>query len=152
MKDRFSAVFFYSFIGFVYLLIVLKAVCVPVERMFLKQYHLAASSFPQWAITQIVPSMYNFANEFYLTQKPILSSESLASLVASDQLITHAWFNHYPLRQISFGLYRAGLFFPPVRKFIYLRSRYRDQEFISAYTLETTSRGLVVKPLPIISK
>ncbi len=79
----------------------------------LKRFHLASDTFPQWAVHQAVPAMYNFENRIKFSNV-IDESGRFDSDEAS--YISFA-VNHFPARFITFGDYRyvftkgrAGMF------------------------------------------
>lgn len=105
-------------------------------RLMMKKFHLRLNPFPVWMAAQLIPSMYNFENEIWISSAP-LSSQMLSSPNSSCLGSFHATVNHYPLRLMTFNLHRQD--FHPLRPWhVYLRSKYRDDEIISTYSLVGT--------------
>ena len=132
-KNNKGTLAFYILILFVYVILIGKAFCPSIQRLFMAQYHLRydnSKDFPRWAALQFIPSMYNFSNELWYSDQRI---EEMSKL--SGPGVHHRWINHYPLRFVSFGLYRE-LFFAGAREhFIYLRSCYRGECLMTNYRI-----------------
>lgn len=117
---------FYVLIVFMYMLIILKFACPSATREALKQFHLRSSSFVQWAIMQLVPSMYNFENQFWLYN-------------------LEGWVNHFPLRMLTFVHYRQEFFNMDEFGVVKIRSRYNNQALETLYMIELVDDALVIK-------
>ena len=72
----------------------------------LKRFHLGSDSYPQWAIHQAVPSMYNFENRIRFSN--IIDHEFGFNPPADDSFYEIA-INHFPARFITFGDQRFRL-------------------------------------------
>ena len=107
------------------------------QRQIMQKFHLKSDTFAAWAVFQFVPSMYNFDNETWVSQHPFPNQfDDDWNKDRSDTI--HYWLNHYPLRYASFSndmraKYRKSG--QPV--YFYIRSRYRQNEMISVYELES---------------
>lgn len=96
----------------------------------LKAHHLRISRFPVWAISQLVPSMYNFAHRGRI-MAPAGSPEN-----------SFEWTNHYPPRMITFNPFRHNLHSPV---YFYFESRYRRQKLESIYQVQFQSGTLQMR-------
>ncbi len=65
----------------------------------LKRFHLASDSFPQWAVHQMVPSMYNFENRIKFSN--VIDAEG--KFDATEDSYFEDTLNHFPARFITFG-------------------------------------------------
>jgi hypothetical protein len=77
---------------------------------------------------QTIPSMYNFANEVWVSSKP----QKFLDIEKNN--VSHVWMNHYPLRLLTFTLQRDQFFLKyngPL--YIYVRSQYRETLLESSY-------------------
>ena len=97
------------------------------------KFHLRSQFFPSWMLTQLIPSMYNFNNEMWMSDHRFSKDVELTHAFPSE--IGHAWVNHYPLRTIFFNLRRKGLLFQQKIFYVYLKSSYRDTSLYSVYRL-----------------
>ena len=138
-KDR-SVLFLYLLIYFVMAILVLKVFSSDLQKTFMEQFHLKDKSFVRWASLQPVPSMYNFNNEFWFSALP-LDSEVLSGAEPLPGGAQHFWINHYPLRFLSFGLYRRYFNTFP-ESYLYLRSRYRAQLLETVYRIIAVDNSL----------
>lgn len=118
---------FYGLIVLLYLIISCKLLFVSVQRESLKQFHLKTKTFSQWALMQLVPSMYNYENEYWYFNY-------------------HGWANHYPLRVITFNSYRKQSVDYLDGHLVTIRSRYRSQDLFSEYMIELKNDQLIVEP------
>ena len=131
-KDR-SALFLYFSIYFVMTVLVLRIFSPDIQKTFMEQFHLKDKSFVRWASLQPIPSMYNFNNEFWFSSLP-LDPEVLSGRDPLPGGVQHFWINHYPLRFLSYGLYRRYFNNFP-ESYLYLRSRYRSQSVETVYKI-----------------
>ena len=138
---RWSTLCVYFFILIVDVIILSKAISPEIQKRFMRQFHLTTDSFGSWALLQFVPSMYNFANEVWISSQLIPASDTISSAGQAR------WFNHYPLRMLTFHLDRGLYWNNPSVQFIYLRSRYRDVELRSIYQIDRRENGINLKLL-----
>ena len=138
-----STALFCVLMAVIYLLLMAKAVCPYLQNLFMAQFHLRyqdQKDFPKWAALQFIPSMYNFSNEIWYSNRLIEGGIPIV-----DDGILHLWFNHYPLRFVSFANYR-DLFFAGGREhFIYLRSCYRGQCLNTKYEIIANDKTIQLK-------
>jgi len=109
------------------------------------KFHLRSASFFQWAALQLIPSMYNFGNEIWISYQPLTA----AVLEGKEPLsggAFHGWVNHHPLRLISFSVHRKN--FSTGTYYVYLRSGYRGRNFYSTFILKGNPQGLRLERLP----
>lgn len=103
------------------------------QMIGLEAHHLRLTLFPIWAVQQLSPSMYNFAQRgkrMGLTQSPASPFE---------------WVNHYPPRLITFGPSRLDLFSGGLPVTFYFESSYRRQKLESIYQVYPQSGRLQMK-------
>lgn len=86
---------------------------------------------------QIVPSMYNFANEIWISKDPL--NEAL------PERTLHLWVNHYPLRTIYFTNNRRKLSSDCALYHVKTRSQYREQSMESFYKAYFGPAGLEIR-------
>ena len=84
------------------------------------RFHLRSKSFMWWSVQQPIPTMYNFSNQYEVTEIP----PDLVDPLFADESKRH-YINHFPARVLTWSSYRRHL---------------RDQKD-RWYTLETTYRG-----------
>ncbi len=124
---------FILIIFLLYIYISLKIFCPELRQQAISQFHLTSLSFGEWAIHQPVPSMYNFANEVWIGNRP---KNFIQGIPAPETFIHHyTWINHYPLRVITFSWYRAMALKDKDYKYISLRSSYRNTFVETCYYL-----------------
>jgi hypothetical protein len=129
-SQRFLTLCFYILIAGFWMFLLSANMVTHVQRALMKKMHLKTESFVLWSVLQAVPSMYNFSNELWISADP----NTLPGF--SDNKMTHLWVNHYPLREITFTLYRDQLFLNYNKPlYIYLQSTYRGADEKSAYRL-----------------
>lgn len=101
----------------------------------LKRFHLASDTFPQWAIHQVVPAMYNFENRIKFSNVIDKSGhfDSQEKSYISDTL------NHFPARFITFGAHRYV--FSKVRTGMFeMESVFGDTALISRWEITPDSQ------------
>lgn len=139
---------FYSIIMLISFFLISLPFCPWSQQQIMEKFHLRSSSFFKWSALQFVPSMYNFANEFWLTPTP-LSKDILEKREEAPQTSRHMWVNHYPLRLMTFSLtQRRKLFQSKGTHLIYLKSSFRDNTMISAYKIESMRGQIHIQRLP----
>ena len=124
--------------------ILLLPVSSEVQRIFLARFHLASASYCGWCLQQLVPSMYNFENRYWVSDHP-LSNAELETSVAQGQAhgLKAGYVNHFSARVFTFGDGRLiHLQNKVAPQYLYLQSSYRDE------TLNTiwTARPLTTPP------
>ena len=65
----------------------------------LKRFHLASDTFPQWAIHQAVPAMYNFENRIKFSN----TIDKTGDFDFDEKSYISSATNHFPARFITFG-------------------------------------------------
>lgn len=104
-----------------------------VARITMLRMHLRAANFSLWAVQQIVPSMYNFANQGIHSGES-LPAEELANLDASDG----HYFNHFPVRNLTWVMRHQ---FRPAGSYGYYQSTYQGITLRSKYHLIPVEEG-----------
>lgn len=111
------------------LILVGVAVMPLVRAEVMKKFHLRARSYGMWCALQLLPSMYNFANEVWITGAPLQREQLEQGREIPNT--AHFWTNHYPIQVLTYWerqLYYRG----NGLTYVYLRSRYRDSTLYSA--------------------
>ena len=101
----------------------------PVRTEMMKKFHLRSRSYGLWCVLQIIPSMYNFANEVWVSATPLTWSQ----LEKGEEIpnTAHVWTNHYPIQVLTY--WERQLYFRGNGlTYVYLRSRYRESTLYSA--------------------
>ena len=130
-KDRGTQVF-YCFLLAVWIFLLSIPFSDFLQFKIMEKFQLRSKFFPSWMLTQLIPSMYNFNNELWISDYRFSKDVELTHAFPSD--IGHVWVNHYPLRTISFNLHRKGLLQQKIF-YVYLKSSYRDTSLYSVYRL-----------------
>jgi hypothetical protein len=105
-----------------------------VQMATLRRFHLATENFSLWALQQVSPAMYNFANEGLVQEKQM----PMDKLVG----ISHppaGYFNHYPVRPLTWA-FRNQI--PACGYWGIFRSRFRNLEFRTKYHLTRDENDL----------
>lgn len=134
-KKSWTAYVFIFVLLFIYALQISKLFVPQIQKVFFQQYHMNSLSFRQWAIQQVVPSMYSFANELWWSRGPI---DEYNLFFMPDPELDHyyVWLNHFPLHFVTYNHYR-DLFFQDFKKsHLFIRSRYQKNQMTSNYTLK----------------
>ncbi len=134
-KIPISFVWLYTLIAGYALLIICLPFCPLVQHLLMEKFHLRSKSFPQWATLQFAPSMYNFANQLWVTEY-LPTPEKLLLEKDPSSFVAHTWTNHYPFWPVTF--FDRRLFFEP-RKMYYitLRTQFQNQDLWTIYQLNT---------------
>lgn len=161
-----------------YLLLAVSAALVVVLPAFdlgrqtlLGTHHLRTGSYWGWAALQPLPSMYNFGNQVWISERPLTAAQrngaaqdhsaeqdGFAERPGSDSALpagaTTFWVNHYPTRMMTFGAQRAALVHQPRTMHYYFRSRFGASHLDSHYALVPHRDGsgattVVVQRLPL---
>jgi len=143
-KDR-GAVFFYCIIFAVSFFVFLKMISPSVQRISLKQFHLE-NPFPHWVLQQFVPSIYNYANECWLSREP-LTEDNLIDARSDGNTTYHYWINHYPLRVLTFHHVRSSMLFKSSYSYAATRSRYRGMTETNFYVLDRQPGKVQINPI-----
>lgn len=96
----------------------------------LKRFHLATESFPQWAVHQMVPAMYNFENRIQFSN--VIQSQGEFD-TQHPSYFTDA-LNHFPARFITFGDQRR-VFADGRNGMFEMKSTYGDTTLVSRWEL-----------------
>ncbi len=122
--------------------IVLNPLSQTVREVSLQRFHLANRGFAQWAILQPVPTMYNFENRYWVSERPLSEIElarPIENVINQDFRTRQA--NHFPARLFTFGDSRKFYLENRGRHFLYLSSRYRGNELKTVFEAVPTERG-----------
>lgn len=109
------------------------------QSKWMDNMHLTNSSFPEWALLQIVPKMYNFENDVLIT-----------AFDPQDELLFDSRFhvNHYPPSLLSFSIYPTITRIQGIRFHLTARSLYRDQCQQRSLLMERINDAVVMTPTP----
>jgi len=113
--------------------------CPALQRAMIQKFHLRSPSFGEWAFFQFAPSMYGFANELWLTDAPVEPRKLLSSPDQAPSAV-HLWTNHYPFWPVTFSARREDLLRTTKDHYVYLRTRFHQQELWTAYRLTPSGR------------
>ena len=110
------------------------------------RFHLRSGSFTWWAIQQPIPSMYNFANRFQVSDVPPgFSSDPLFAdplfPEASTQAVEKRYLNHFPTRIVTFANTRYRYLNDGQDRWITIDTRYRGQMLESTYHAKPVAEG-----------
>ena len=101
-----------------------------VQNAALRRYHLQNDHFVCWAVQQIIPSLYNFENEYTFRPDNALSPV-VREFVKVRQL------NHFPLRIVTYFDSRYILFSDGNSGEVELTSRYQSSLLTSRWKVST---------------
>ena len=127
-----------AFVALVLARILLMPISPGIQRATIDRFHLTTSSFPTWAMHQVVPPMYNLENQFWFSRRP-LSNEELVKTPAKD--IEYGYINHFPVRKVTFAGSRHDCFQETRNGWLYLRSRYRTSAKTTVWRIQSTPNG-----------
>ncbi|MDM4016363.1 hypothetical protein [Roseiconus lacunae] len=106
-----------------------------IARMTMRRFHLTTDSFALWAIQAPVPAMYNFGNQYEISDLP-------------DGLITPVldstrprYINHFPTRLLTFANGRYSLCHEGRHCYLTVRSSYRGQTLVSKILARPLGEG-----------
>ena len=137
----------YILIAFAAVFVLATALSQNIRTIALKQFHLKQNSFVTFAAVHFVPPMYNFANEVWYANQ-LVSFDAIAHNENNRIKSVHFWFNHYPMRMITFSFIPRGMYFKESQdQYIYVRSNFMNDSMQSVYQLIPTDRGLLVEPV-----
>ncbi len=127
------------FVGLVLLVagwILLLPVSSEVQRIFLARFHLASASYGGWSLQQLVPSMYNFENRYWVSDHPVSQAELETSVAqAKANGLQAGYVNHFSARVFTFGdgrlIYLQNKVAP---QYLYLQSHYRNETLTTIWT------------------
>ena len=106
-----------------------------IQLRIMERFHLASDHFVGWAALQPVPSMYNFANEVWISDFP-MSQENLRKY---PNLSRSAWCNHFPMQYMT-ARQRDQAPAAPYREFLHLCTSYGEQRLFSRVELQKTTQ------------
>lgn len=113
--------------------------CPVLQRAMMQKFHLRSPSFQAWAFFQFAPSMYGFANEVWLADE-LIEPRELLSAPNQAPAAAHLWTNHYPFWPVTFSIQRGDLLRRAKDHYVYLRTRFRQQELWTIYHLNPSGR------------
>lgn len=122
----------------------LLPLCPRCRHGFVAAQHLRVRPFSCWAALQFVPSMYNFANEGWISDRP-LSTAMLDGRQPIPDHVVHTWINHYPTRFITFGAARLAVPYEAKTMHFYFRSRYQGEQVDSHYVARPSGNAVLVR-------
>ena len=129
-----------------YIYVALKAFVPAVQQRGIDQFHLTHSSFPEWALLQPIPAMYNYANELWIGNRPYIERNAVRADKSTDHHYTYI--NHYPLRIISFSWYRSKFLTDTNFDYITLKSTYQNTSQVTHYRISDRSGAIYLEQIP----
>lgn len=107
------------------------------RQLALRRFHLASSSWLQWAALAPVPTMYNYENRIQF------SNESIGEGSFDEE--HESWFacpvNHFPARCVTFGEFAPSWFDETRNGTFEMSSRFRETELISRWEVREEADG-----------
>ena len=97
-----------------------------IQRRMMERFHLASRSFVGWAALQPIPSMYNFANQVWISEFP-MSHENLRKYPTLSRSV---WCNHFPMQYMTSRARNAAPL-APYREFLHVCTSYGDHRVFS---------------------
>jgi hypothetical protein len=138
-KDK-SAAVFYAVLLFIFIFLAFLPFSGSVQRLLMGKFHLTLKPFSGWAVTQLLPAMYNFENKLFWSAEML--NENLLANPAPG--VYHLSVNHYPMRMVYFTPHRKAVVFSrPL--YIYLQSAYRGRAFVTSYLISSTPQNIHVQ-------
>ena len=133
---------FYLIVISLWILILVLPFSQFLPKFLMTKFHLRNKSFPVWMASQLIPSMYNFDNELWISNGRLPAPPPTITVPPSQETI-HVWVNHYPLHWISFNLHRRQL--EQKSFYIYLKSSYRNTILNTSYRLSPQPSGMTLE-------
>ena len=135
----------YLLIALSSLFLIAQAYSEKIGEIALKQFHLRQNSFLTFAAVHFIPPMYSFTNEIWYAHT-LTDFVNMENNLSANNAVTHFWFNHYPLRFVTFSIFSRKIFFQEHRpQYVYVRSKYNSLTLRTIYELILKPQGLVMK-------
>ncbi len=148
MKHKFSTTAFYGLIGIVSVFLIAQVFVKPVRDLVLRQFHLRHQNFATFALVHFIPPMYSFTNQVWYSHRQLDFDDLEKGRYNSDEAIGF-WFNHYPLRIVTFSSIPRPTFHHQAQpQYLYVRSKYLHDSLLTIYTLDKNEKGLTIVPVP----
>jgi hypothetical protein len=142
-SDRQAAVA-YGVIGAAALAVALLAIVPALQREALRVHHARPSSTAAWLALQPLPRMYGGAHRAFTSEEPMTPFlASRPEVVPFDFDVE--WVNHYPARLARLDLLRAELAARGGEIHLFLESRYRGTDLVTAYVVTVEEGRLAVR-------
>jgi len=109
-----------------------------VQQATIDRFHLVTPSFAAWAIQQPSPPMYNLENRYWFARRELAANELVGDPAEG---IETGMLNHFPVRMITFADARVRLFEDQRQGWLYVRSRYQNQERMTVYRIQARQDG-----------
>ncbi len=109
-----------------------------VQRATIDRFHLVTPSFAAWALQQPSPPMYNLENRYWFARRELKPAELVDNPAEG---IETGMLNHFPTRIITFFDSRIRLFLNENEGWLYVRSRYQDQQRVTVYHVHPRDEG-----------
>ncbi|MCC9599670.1 hypothetical protein LOC67_03780 [Stieleria sp. JC731] len=106
-----------------------------IARTTMRRFHLNTDSFALWAIQAPVPAMYNFGNQYEISDLP----EGLITPVLDTT--RPRYINHFPTRLLTFANGRYSLLHEGRHCYLTIRSSYRGQTLESKILAQPLGDG-----------
>lgn len=141
-----TTVVFYSLIAVAALFLMAQVLLQPVRQLVLKQFHLKHNHFTTFALVHFIPPMYSFTNEVWYSHN-LMDFQALDKGDYRPGEAIQFWFNHYPLRVVTFSSIPRPTFHNQTKpQYLYVRSRYLDQVEQNIYRLKKDGEILEIIP------
>jgi hypothetical protein len=144
-RRDFGFVAIVTLVGCHALWLLLMPVVPAIASATLHRFHLRTRSFSLWAVQQPIPSMYNFANRYevseispYFLSAGFLANDFLAPVIETDN---RRYINHFPTRVLTFANRREFYLADGTDRWVTLESTYRGQTLRSKYHAQPRSAG-----------
>ena len=102
----------------------------------LHRFHLRSNSFAWWSIQQPIPTMYNFANQYEVSEIPPGLVDPLFAEFAERRYI-----NHFPVRVWTFANGRARYLNDGKDRWLTVQSAYRGLSLETRFHAEPVEGG-----------
>lgn len=146
LKDR-AALALLAAVGLIAFWLAAMPFCPVVQRWTIERFHLATPSFACWMLQQPIPPMYNLENRYWFSVRPLTDAELTTQ---PEPGVETGMLNHFPARAVTFAAGRLATVKHQREGWLYLRSRYRDSQRVTAYHLTPVPGSHAVRMQPII--
>lgn len=131
----------YGFLALVALLmaiaiwLLLMPIVPAIATATMNRFHLRSSSFWAWSMQQPIPSMYNFANRYEVSEYP----PGLLSPILDPP--ERRYINHFPSRVLTFANTRYRFLNSGQDRWFTIESSYRGQRLESRFHAKPRAEG-----------
>ena len=143
-QEKLITKIFYTLLSLVAVVLMIEA-CVPSASLpFIRKYHLRQKPFAKWAALHFIPSLYSFSNEVWYS--PVHSAKETVEgkTPFNPKTAWHGYYNHYPLRMITFTLDRKTFFRDVPTQYFSIRSSYKNTQLSTHFLLRQKNGELFI--------